>query len=161
MAATPAEVTEGVTAPIVKKSYAETFKEFLRTAPSKVQKQYILDQLLGSGPGFMDGRDIANRITVAQTDGILSTQDEEHFMKNTLAGKSARTKTRAPKTNGSGRGYHSARVNPLDKVTQYMDEVEAIAQKGMVDPTAINVKDLCDKVILATGAFNGALAAQE
>src|SRR5512141_276681 len=163
MAATPADVTEGVTSRVTKKSYQQEFSYFLRTAPSKVSKQFIEDGLLGKSEGFMTKRDVANRVTVAQSAGILSTQDEEHLMKNTLAGKKSGAKMRKSQTNGSGRAHREEKeleVTPkdaLERVTPFMDKFEDLVQRAVIDPR-ISRDDLIKQALVTTAAFNGSLS---
>jgi hypothetical protein len=163
MAATPAEVTEGVTSPrVTKKSFSQEFQDFLRNAPEKVSKQFIEEGLLGTGKGFMTKRDVANRVTVAQSAGLLSTQDEEHLMKNRLAGKTAGGKTRAPKTNGSGRAHREKEqeVNPkdaLERVMPFMDAFEDLVNRAVVDPR-ISREELIRQALFTTAAFNGSIS---
>lgn len=163
MAATPADVTEGVTTHVLKKSFAQEFSDFLRTAPEKVSKQFIEAGLLGKGKGFMTKRDVANRVTVAQSAGLLSTQDEEHLMKNRLAGKTAGGKTRGAKTNGSGRVHRgekhqeTSRNVALEKVTPFMDAFEALVNRAVIDPS-VTREELIRQALFTTAAFNGSLS---
>lgn len=146
-----------------KKNFTKVFEEFLRSAPAAITREYLNEKLLGTAQGFMNSKEISNRIAVAQSKGRLTTQNARGEMTNRLATNaggapsapraSQESRSDAPPTNGH---------DPNDKrriraALDYVDKADLLASTALLDPSAVTLADLSKAVIVATGALHAAL----